>query len=128
MLPFPNDFFTIDDSSSETGKRLRLSNVTFPVAKNGERINATEWNQLDGFSPLPAILSYFADVSLDNVPTHQNIEASLNSDCPTIILDTETLRILPHWGELDETTAITNERAFMMWPTRVSKIFYKLVK
>jgi len=118
MLPFPNNFYTQADSSTETGLRLRVSNYTFPISKDGESINGTEWNQLDGFSPLPAIMSYFEDLSLDNVPAHQNIAASLDANCPTILLDTETLELLPHWGELDETTAVTTERAFMMWPTK----------
>ena len=124
MLPFPNDFYTIADSSTETGKRLRLTNETFPLSDRGEAINATEWNTLDGFSPTPAIMSYFTSVSLTNVPPHKDIERSLLEDCPTILLDTVTGERLPHWGELDETTSITNERAFMMWPIQVSVVVW----
>jgi len=119
MLPFPNDFFTINDDSTSTGKRLRLTNETFPLSDAGESINATEWNMLDGFSPLPVITSYFADVSLDNIPPHKDIARSLVSNCPTIILDTVTMERVAHWGELDETTKATTERAFMMWPAQV---------
>merc|ERR1712100_183017 len=118
MLPFPNDFFTIDDDSTVTGKRLRLTNETFPLSDAGESINATEWNMLDGFSPLPVITSYFGDVSLDNIPPHKDIARSLVSNCPTIILDTVTMERVAHWGELDETTKATTERAFMMWPAQ----------
>ena len=120
MLPFPNDFFTQADASTATGKRLRISDQTFPVSDNGEPILANEWNQLDGFSPLPAILAYFPEVSLVGVPPHANIELSIEPNSPTIILDTETMLPVPHWGELDETTQLTNERAFMMWPALVS--------
>jgi len=116
MLPFPNDFWTVEDSSTATGKRLRIQEATFPVDKNGVPIDPTEWNQLDGFSPTPAIMSFFADVSLANVPPHKDISLSLLDNCPTVILDTLTLQRVPHWAEVDETTPNTSERAFMMWP------------
>ena len=119
LLPFPNNFFTFANSSTATGLNLRFTAETFPADRKGVGIDPAQWNTLDGFSATPPLMSYFADLSLENVPAHKNIELSLREDCPTIILDTVTLERLPHWGELDQTTPDTTERAFMMWPIQV---------
>eukprot|EP00054_Salpingoeca_dolichothecata_P016522 m.96985 g.96985 ORF g.96985 m.96985 type:complete len:639 (-) comp22014_c0_seq1:116-2032(-) len=114
-LPFPNDFWR-----NATSGHLTLSPETLPVSTLNEKFVVDEWNALDGFSPIPAIQSYFPNLSLDNLPHFWNISRSLDNDCPTVLLDATTGERIPHWVELDHASDIDHpdgyERTLMMWP------------
>ena len=48
---------------------LNFSESTFPIAElpiDGQTIDPTSWNRVDGFAPIPAILTYFEDLSISN--------------------------------------------------------------
>ena len=51
LLPWPNDYFTVGDRHSETGRRVNLSPDSVPRNKDGVPIDPTEHNRADGFSP-----------------------------------------------------------------------------
>ncbi|HEX6425526.1 MAG TPA: hypothetical protein VFZ79_18705 [Acidimicrobiales bacterium] len=55
MLPFPNDHFTVADRATATGRRVQLAPVATPANAAGVRIDPTELNRNDGFSPGAAI-------------------------------------------------------------------------
>jgi hypothetical protein len=55
LAPFPNDFYTREDSGSETGKRLDLDPEATPANAEGTNIAVTVINQSDGFSPGPML-------------------------------------------------------------------------
>ena len=78
-----------------------------------------DWNQLDGFSPLPSILTYFDDLSLvnSNLPQLWNIADSEKEDTAIIILEASTMRRIPYWAELDHNSDIDGyqkNRTFMV--------------
>ena len=51
LQPFPNDYFTVNDSSTATGKRLNLNPESMPANTSGVHIDPTDINRADGFSP-----------------------------------------------------------------------------
>src|SRR4051812_29173897 len=51
LQPWPNDYFTVPDPSTDTGQRLNLNISSMPANKAGIHIDPTEYNRLDGFSP-----------------------------------------------------------------------------
>lgn len=53
MLPFPNDFYTLGDESTPTGKRINFQTDAMPANKLGGHIDATAYNSSDGFSQGP---------------------------------------------------------------------------
>lgn len=55
MAPFPNDFYTRRDSSSETGLRVDLNPKATPKDRIGTHVAVDALNQADGFSPGPLI-------------------------------------------------------------------------
>lgn len=71
LFPFPNDFYTKEDPSTETGLRLRLTTSMMPPDDKNVSFDPMHWNTLDGFSPLPSIMTYLGNVSLDNVAGHR---------------------------------------------------------
>eukprot|EP01100_Stratorugosa_tubuloviscum_P012033 TRINITY_DN5537_c0_g1_i1.p1 TRINITY_DN5537_c0_g1~~TRINITY_DN5537_c0_g1_i1.p1 ORF type:complete len:682 (-),score=300.76 TRINITY_DN5537_c0_g1_i1:1732-3777(-) len=120
IYPFPNNFWTRQDSQTKTLLRLNFSQFSFPLDERGQPFVTTNWNQLDGFSTLSTILSLWNNPSIQNIPSHSNIEHSLEKNCPTVILDTVTGERVAHWGELDESYYVnrSSNKALLLWPTK----------
>jgi len=51
QFPWPNNYFTKRDRSTDTGLRLALTKSAMPRNKNGKPIDPTDMNRADGFSP-----------------------------------------------------------------------------
>jgi len=74
LLPFPNDAFTVADSSSDTGRRIAFSPTAMPrngtdltagsLGGEGKPVDPTEWNRNDGFSPGQAVLTFVPGIDL----------------------------------------------------------------
>lgn len=129
MLPFPNNFWLRNGHTAFT-------NATFPTDNDGHGIDVTNegWNKLDGmltcrrtanvlshlagFSPLGSILTYFAELSLNELPQLWSIGRSVEKRSPSILLEVETGRLIPHWTELDRSSdgSSDDRRALLMWP------------
>ena len=67
---------------------------------------------------------YFPNASLTGCPQLWDINASLDASTScTVLLDTTTGAIVPHWDELDHASDddVTGEypRAFMIWPSKM---------
>ena len=127
-LPYPNDFWLRENSNGD--RRLALTTDTVPQPKGAGTIPvdpmAGGWGDSDGFPPITSILTYFEDISLDNsaVPRIWNVESSLDPKSPTVLINTKTGDIEPHYVELDHRSdpdfpgGVGYDRAFMLWPTR----------
>ena len=74
LLPFPNDFFTVADSTTATGRRVNFLPTAMPrngtdvttgeAGGEGKPIDPTEWNRNDGFSPGSMVVTYVASIDL----------------------------------------------------------------
>ena len=74
LLPFPNDKFTVADSTTATGRRVNFSVSAMPrngtdvtagtLGGEGKPADPTEWNRNDGFSPGQAVLTYVPGLDL----------------------------------------------------------------
>ncbi|MFV8754727.1 hypothetical protein ACNOYE_29625 [Nannocystaceae bacterium ST9] len=105
MYPFPNNVFTAADPSTVTGRRLALVDASLPVHEDGQITEAAPFDVADGFSPGQALLAYLPRASSVGLPTWQDLDASLAADSPTILLDAETGERIPHFSEIDISTA-----------------------
>jgi hypothetical protein len=119
--PFPSNVFTVEDSSTPTGRRLQLDQALLPIDAAGLRALPDPWNELDGFSPHLAISAHFPgltqpDLDASNVATAVTIERSLDEDSPTVLLDVTTGERVPHWVDLDATGTNDEQRMFMIRP------------
>ncbi|MEZ5178222.1 MAG: hypothetical protein R2746_08050 [Acidimicrobiales bacterium] len=103
LLPFPSDFYTVADSTADTGRRLHLQAESLPANVNGVHVDPTHWNELDGFSPAAAILFQLPglDLAATGAAPVTDPAASLAPDAPVVLLDASTRRRLPYWVELD---------------------------
>ncbi|MGZ4705655.1 MAG: hypothetical protein ACXWCM_12370, partial [Acidimicrobiales bacterium] len=86
LLPYPSDFFTVADATTDTGKRVNFAAASMPVNSSGVPVDSTEWNRNDGFSPGTPIMAYVPGVDLhttDAAPV-TDIGASLAKDAPIV--------------------------------------------
>ncbi len=100
-LPFPSDFFTTEDSATDTGRRVALPSVLANV--DGIALELDEWNRNDGFSPNTPLLIQLPglDAEASSLPTWDDIGASLADDAAVVLVDTATGERIPLWAELD---------------------------
>ena len=103
LLPFPNDRFTRADPSTPTGRRLDLPAAEMIANKTGTRIDPTEWNRDDGFSPSSIGLTVVPrlDVAASRLPPQTDIAQSLRPDSPVVVVDVTTGARIPAWAETD---------------------------
>jgi hypothetical protein len=107
MQPFPNDYFTVADPSTDTGRRLNFQADAMPQNKNGVPIDPTDFNRADGFSPGSAITVKIPEVetqaAFDNtgfVPL-SNPGAYADENQAAVVIDADTGQRQPIFAELD---------------------------
>ena len=112
LLPFPNDYFTVADPSTDTGKRLNLNLLGMARNVAGVPIDPTDINRNDGFSPgalivtkvpgldRPAALAKTNPVGLTNLARYTEPNA------PVVVIDAGTLQRHPIWVELDRSESL----------------------
>jgi len=107
LLPFPNDSFTKPDRRSPTGRRVRIARRCAPANKQGVRIDTSDQNRMDGFSPgsqlilkVPGLTTPKAFRRSRLAPV-TDIGASLRRSAPIVLLDAKTRRRRAYWAELD---------------------------
>jgi hypothetical protein len=120
LMPFPNDFFTVADPTSDTGLRVHFDERSMPSNSSGVPINPTEWNRNDGFSPGAMIVTYVngLDLGTTGAAPITDIGASLGADQPIVLLDAATGQRWPIWSELDSQADPANVKALIV---RVAK-------
>ncbi len=120
LLPFPNDFFTIRDSTTATGVRVHLTAASMPRNAQGTPIDPTGWNGNDGFSPGSEILTHVPglDLARTGAAPITDIGRSLAPDAPIVLLNTRTGQRHPYWAELDANATSEAKRALIIRPAR----------
>lgn len=118
MLPYPSDFFLVDDPSTPTQKRVSLTPAAELKSTKGLVVNFMNIYPADGFSRNAAVMAVFPEgVDTSNVVFHTDDPAlSLKPENTTIVLDAETGEPVAHWAELDKNTDIAPRQAFFIRP------------
>ena len=118
LLPFPNDFFTVADTTTDTGRRVSFSPLAMPRNTAGKPIDPTEWNRNDGFSPGTPVLTLVPGVDLAKTGAAPITDParSLDADAPIVLLDAATGERHPYWAELDANTIAGEEPLLIIRP------------
>jgi hypothetical protein len=109
LLPFPDDYYTVSDPSSPTGRRVSLNTAGMPANAFGKHIDATPYNASDGFSPGAAILlkvpgiDTVADVQATGAVPVNHIGRYRAGNAPVVVIDAQTGKRWPIWTEIDST-------------------------
>jgi hypothetical protein len=111
MLPFPDDYYSVADASTETGRRIDFKAAGMPANALGQGIDPAPYNAADGFSPGSTILVQIpgietaADVAATGAAPINHIGDYRRGNSPVVVIDAETGKRWPIWVEIDSTAA-----------------------
>jgi hypothetical protein len=122
LFPWPNDYFTVADPSTQTGRRVDLDLTSMPRNRAGIPINPADYNRSDGFSPgqmivtkVPGLETQRAFERTGAVPITE-IEDSFKPDAPIVVLNADTGERHLIWSELDANPQDPGDVALLIRP------------
>lgn len=118
LLPYPSDFFLVEDASMPSGRRVELTDAAKPRTKSGAPFDFLEHHPVDGFSHHMPILAVFPEgLVTANITFHtDDPAATVRSDSVTLLVDADTGELVPHWAELDRMTDAPASQALIVRP------------
>ena len=124
QFPWPNDYFTKRDTRTDTGLRLALTRSAMPSNKSGKRIDPTDMNRADGFSPGSAMLVKVpgldtpAAVRRSKLPPLTDLSRGLAKRSPVVVINARTGKRHPIWAEIDSNPKRAADRVLIIRPAR----------
>jgi hypothetical protein len=107
MLPFPDDYNTVADPATATGRRIDFHSGGMPKNAASVPVNPTPYALNDGFSPgvamvvrVPGLDNPAAQQQTDAVPIN-HIGRFSEPNQPVVVIDTTTGQRWPIWVEID---------------------------
>jgi hypothetical protein len=111
LQPWPNDYFTTQDPSTDTRRRVNLDVQSMPANRAGKPIDPSDINRNDGFSPgspivtrVPGMDTPQAFARTGAVPI-TDLARTYDTSQPVVVLNTRTLQRQLIWAELDSNPA-----------------------
>jgi hypothetical protein len=116
-FPFPSNVYLADDPSTVTKKHVAFGKATLPTVNGTAKTKPATWSDSDGFSPGQAPMTDLPGATVSGLPTQDTIELSTTKDSPTILMEADTGALVPHFAEIDMSSAAKEgDRAFMIRP------------
>lgn len=106
-IPFPSNVYLQDDPTglNTSGKSVRFGETTLPPRKKDQaHADPALFYDHDGFSPSQAPMTFLPGASDVGLATPYDIERSLDDDSPTVLIEADTGRHVPHWVDIDQNT------------------------
>ncbi len=124
LLPWPNDYYTVRDPKTDTGRRLNLKLASTPENGSHVHIDPSELNRSDGFSPGAAIVVGIP--GLDNPTAFRKTGAVPITDMgrsfarkqPVVLIDASTGKRQLIWSELDSNATTPETTNLLIHPGR----------
>jgi hypothetical protein len=118
LYPFPNDFFTVADPGTDTGRRVSLTAEVMPRNTDDDPFDVTEYNRLDGFSPGASIIARVpnVDLAVTGAAPITDLARSLDADAPIVVVNAATLAHHLHWAEIDANASSEAARTVIVRP------------
>ena len=122
LQPWPNDYFTVADSSTPTGRRLSLQTSAMPRNVAGKPIEPADYNRNDGFGPgspihtkIPGLDNQAAFDRTGLVP-ETDMARTFDPGQPAVVIDAATGERQLIWAELDANPASDADRNLFIRP------------
>ena len=118
MYPFPSDWLTVADPTTDTGRRVHFSNAGTPRNASMTPIEASSYNLNDGFSPGASVLLHVpgVDLTVTGAVPITDVARSLDTDAPIVIVNAATEAHHPFWAELDANATSEPGRSLILRP------------
>jgi hypothetical protein len=107
LYPWPNDYFTLRDRDTDTGRRLDLDPSSTPQNASGKHIDVSDLNRNDGFSPGSPISTRVPGLdtqqALQNTgaPTLNDLQRSFSRHQAIVLINARTHKRQLIWAEVD---------------------------
>lgn len=124
MLPWPNDYYTREDQSSPTGKRIHFTKAGMPVNKKGVPIDPADYALSDGFSQGAGIalkipgIETAAAVTANGLPPINHIGEYKDLDQRVVVIDAETGERWPIWANIDSNASDPSQALLEIKPAK----------
>ena len=123
MYPFPSDYLTVADPTTDTGRRVHFAVATMPKNSSMVPITPTEYNNSDGFSPGTSMLLKIpnVDLAMTGAPPITDVAQSLQATSPVVLLNATTLQ--PHlmFVEIDSNASAGNQSVIIRPATQLDE-------
>ena len=119
LLPYPSDYFLIDDPSQPSGKRVAISGAAEVVSDQLQNVDSGVFRPQDGFSRNPTILfSLLEETDGEGlVRLDDDYETSRDpSTSATMLIEAGTGRRIAHFVDIDPIPAEGTPRGLMIRP------------
>ncbi len=122
LLPFPDDYYTVADQSTATGRRIDLHAGGMPRNASSVPINPSPYSLNDGFSPgvgmvvrVPGLDNPAAAQQTNAVPIN-HLGRFSEPDQPIVVIDATTGQRWPIWVEIDSNGGSPDSTALEIHP------------
>lgn len=124
LNPFPDNYYTVGDESTGTGRRVDFSREAMPVNRDGVPIDPAPYSQSDGFSPGQTVV--VRTPGLDSAAALRETDpvgltdpgAYLDRDAPVLVQNSRTGERHPVWVELDSVAGAPGQSNLLIHPMR----------
>jgi hypothetical protein len=122
LLPFPNDYYTVKDRTTRTGRRLNLHIEAMPANVSGVHIDPAPYNLNDGFSPgQPIVLRVPGIDSVEDLRATRTVPINHIGEFkrrrqPIVLIDAKTGKRQPIWAEVDSNATSPEDVALEIHP------------
>ena len=123
-FPFPDDYYTVRDPNTATGRRVNLKTASMPANVHGVHIDAAPYNASDGFSPgqaivvkVPGLDSAAALKQTGAVPIN-HIGRFRDPEQPIVLIDADTGKRWRIWAEIDSNATSPASTALLINPAQ----------
>ena len=118
LFPFPSDYLTISDPTTDTGRRVHFAVASMPKNASNVPVNPSDYNLNDGFSQGVTMLVKVpgVDMAQTGAAPITDVERSLDVGAPVVVIDTVTLQQQLIFAELDANATGPATQAMIIHP------------
>ncbi|MFN8162051.1 MAG: hypothetical protein U0R52_13505 [Solirubrobacterales bacterium] len=122
LLPFPDDYYTVRDPKTATGRRINLKTPAMPANVADVHIDPSAYDLNDGFSPgqpivlrVPGLDNPAALARTGAVPIN-HLGRFRARNAPVVVIDAKTGKRWPIWVEIDSNASTPGGTALLIHP------------
>jgi hypothetical protein len=118
LYPFPSDYLTVADPTTDTGRRVHFATAGMPRNNSNVPISGPDYDLNDGFSPGSSILLRVpgVDLGMTGAAPITDIARSLDADAPIVVVNASTLEHHRVWAEIDSNATTEAGRSVIIRP------------
>jgi hypothetical protein len=117
-LPFPNDFFLVDDATMPSGKRVHFEDKAKLLTDSGLSADPNDTWAVDGFSPFsPIVFTFGVRTDPHSVPAlFDDATLTTKNGFKTALIDASTGERIPHFIDVDPLADQDDREGLVMHP------------